>query len=263
MPELAEVRLMSEFFNDVTKNKEFKLIRKSQESKVKTDLSLDLDESTGFSVSALSRGKETLVTVTGKTKRLLKVTYGMSGYWARVPHLNMIPKHSHLIFEATDGSAICLVDVRRFAKWSWVEGWSSNRGPDPTTEFELFTQNIIKNLHKKVFNKPICEVLMDQKYFNGIGNYLRAEILHRAEVSPWTPANTAIYKNGKILELCKTIPLEAYVIGGGSIKDWKNPYGNQKISMNQWLKCYGKLESLVDKTGRRIWFDKKYQELNE
>lgn len=258
MPELAEVRLMSEFFNDATQNKKFKSIHKSKESKVKTDLSLTPKESTGFSVSAQSRGKETLITISGETEMLLKVTYGMSGYWASVPDSTKIPNHSHLMFEAVDGSLVCLVDVRRFAKWSWVEGWSANRGPDPTTEFELFTQNIIKNLHKKVFNKPICEMLMDQKYFNGIGNYLRAEILHRADVSPWMPANTALYKYGKILELCKTIPLESYVIGGGSIKDWKNPYGNQKISMNQWLKCYGKLESAVDQTGRRIWFDKKH-----
>jgi endonuclease VIII-like 1 len=258
MPELAEVRLMSEFFNDVSQNKKFKSIRKSKESKVKTDLSLISKGPTGFSASAQSRGKETLITISGETEMILKVTYGMSGYWANVPDSTKIPMHSHLIFEAVDGSLVCLVDVRRFAKWSWVEGWSKNRGPDPTTEFELFTQNITNNIHKKVFNKPICEILMDQKYFNGIGNYLRAEILHRADVSPWMPANVALYKFGKILELCKTIPLESYVIGGGSIKDWKNPYGNQKISMNRWLKCYGKLESAVDQTGRRIWFDKKH-----
>jgi formamidopyrimidine-DNA glycosylase len=33
-------------------------------------------------------------------------------------------------------------------------------------------------------NKPICEFLMNQKYVSGIGNYLRAEILYRAKISP-------------------------------------------------------------------------------
>ena len=34
--------------------------------------------------------------------------------------------------------------------------------------------------------------MLEQRYFNGIGNYLRAEILHRASVHPFTLARTAI-----------------------------------------------------------------------
>ena len=44
---------------------------------------------------------------------------------------------------------------------------------------------MLENLEKSVFNKPICEVLLNQKYFNGIGNYLRAEILYRYNYT-WT-----------------------------------------------------------------------------
>lgn len=40
-------------------------------------------------------------------------------------------------------------------------------------------ENVLKNLDDKAFDKPICEALLNQKYFNGIGNYLRAEILYR------------------------------------------------------------------------------------
>lgn len=35
----------------------------------------------------------------------------------------------------------------------------------------------------QAFDSPICEVLLDQRYFNGIGNYLRAEILGRAGIN--------------------------------------------------------------------------------
>jgi formamidopyrimidine-DNA glycosylase len=35
----------------------------------------------------------------------------------------------------------------------------------------------------QAFDSPICEVLLDQQYFNGIGNYLRAEILGRAGIN--------------------------------------------------------------------------------
>ena len=48
---------------------------------------------------------------------------------------------------------------------------------------------ILNNLDKKVFDQPIHLVLMNQKYFNGIGNYLRAEILYRLpEVNPFMEA---------------------------------------------------------------------------
>ena len=40
-------------------------------------------------------------------------------------------------------------------------------------------ENVLKNLGDKAFDKPICEALLNQKFFNGIGNYLRAEILYR------------------------------------------------------------------------------------
>lgn len=265
MPELAEVKLMTEFFNSVSHGVRFKSIRKSPESKVKTDLSLAPDDESGFVAKAFSRGKETLIALEGFdtwTEKNLNVTYGMSGHWQYVSHSSKIPKHSHLVFEAMNGSCICLVDVRRFAKWKWVMSWSENRGPDPMMEFDLFTENLRTNSHKKIFDKPICELLMDQKYFNGIGNYLRAEILYRADVNPWTPAREAI-RNGKLLALCRIIPMEAYKIGGGSIRDWKNPYGDQQLTMDQWLQCYGKEVSTVDGTGRKIWFNSKYALLSE
>lgn len=265
MPELAEVKLMTEFFNTVSHGLRIKSIYKSPESKVKTDLGLTPTDKSGFLTTAYSRGKETIIVLEGFDtggEKTLNVTYGMSGHWQYVSHLSKIPKHSHLIFEAFNDIYICLVDVRRFAKWKWVTGWSSNRGPDPMMEFELFVENLRTNSHKKIFNKPICELLMDQKYFNGIGNYLRAEILYRADLDPWMPAREAV-KIGKLLALCRIIPMEAYKIGGGSIKDWKNPYGDQQLTMSQWLQCYGKEAFTVDGTGRTFWFNSKYTQLSE
>ena len=45
--------------------------------------------------------------------------------------------------------------------------------------FVFFRANVLNNLEASAFNKPICEALLNQKYFNGIGNYLRAEVLYR------------------------------------------------------------------------------------
>ena len=67
----------------------------------------------------------------------------------------------------------------RFGRWEVTDEWSNNRGPDPMFEYQEFRSNILDNLQETVFNKPLCEVMHNQKYFNGIGNYLRAEIISR------------------------------------------------------------------------------------
>ena len=41
-------------------------------------------------------------------------------------------------------------------------------------EYKEFRQNVLDNLEDAAFNKAICETLLNQKYFNGIGNYLRS-----------------------------------------------------------------------------------------
>jgi endonuclease VIII-like 1 len=104
---------------------------------------------------------------------------------------------------------------------------------------------------------------MDQRYFNGIGNYLRAEILGRlSNVNPFDSAIKVIRKCPQILELCKDVPEEAYALGGGELKDWVNP--NNVIpeeKFRDWLQYYGKKESVIDSAKRRFWLDKKW--LNE
>jgi endonuclease VIII-like 1 len=96
---------------------------------------------------------------------------------------------------------------------------------------------------------------MDQRYFNGIGNYLRAEILYRANQDPFEEARTALTNNPEILRLCSTIPFEAYLIGGGQLKDWSNPFDVPPDGFNSWIKCYGRSDrSIVDKNGRTFWY---------
>jgi endonuclease VIII-like 1 len=54
-------------------------------------------------------------------------------------------------------------------------------------DYENFRRNIVDNLGGPAFKqKAVCEVLLNQKFFNGIGNYLRAEILFRYTASTKT-----------------------------------------------------------------------------
>ena len=262
MPELAEVRLTADYVNKMCKGKTFSRVRKNPSHKGKL-----FPHPETFKISAVSRGKEfkLLLEHTGGTEHLL-MTMGMSGYFKLTPSGEEV-KHSHLMFDASDGTTLSFVDVRRFGKWGFND-WNKERGPDPVNEYDRFVKNVMDNIDKPAFSKPLHEVLMNQKYFNGIGNYLRAEIVHRLQdVNPFQPARDAIQgdKGDMLLNLCKDIPHQAYLLGGGNLYTWETPQGleihTSLGSWTDWMKCYGNKEmaSEVDNIGRRFWFDPKWK----
>jgi endonuclease VIII-like 1 len=261
MPELAEVKLTADYVNRMVAEKTFFEVRKNPSHKGKL-----FDHPESFKISAVSRGKEfkLLLEHSGGTEHLL-MTMGMSGYFKVTPTGEEI-KHSHLMFDSEDGTTLSFVDVRRFGKWGFGD-WNKLRGPDPVQEYNVFVNHIMTNLLKRDFDKPLHEVLMNQKYFNGIGNYLRAEILYRLDINPFQPARDVILssKVKELFELCRDIPNQAYLLGGGNLYTWETP---QELEMHtsigswtDWMKCYGNKEmcSEMDNIGRRFWFDPKWK----
>jgi len=263
MPELAELKITADYINEMCDTICFQRIVKNPVHKGK-EFKVPFHK---FRITAESRGKELMLYLKddlSDRKLNLLMTMGMSGHFV-MSALHEVPKHAHLIFYAHGSVALSFVDVRRFGKWKLVENdWSDNRGPDPTVDYEAFFNNIDRHILSKEFKKPIHEVMMNQKYFNGIGNYLRAEILYRADVDPFMSAEEAITKQPLILKLCQTIPMQAYRLGGGSIKDWQNPYDKQPENWGEFMKCYGNkyMANIIDKTGRRFWFDPKWIKQN-
>ena len=263
MPELAELKLTAEYVNSASKGEKFVAVKKS---KVHKGLDIDLPNWRKFRVEASSRGKELLLTlrdVDSKQSETILMTMGMSGHF-QMTNTGKEPKHAHLIFYTDDGVSLSFVDVRRFGKWKQGEIYSTNRGPDPTSQYDAFVDHINANLSKTAFSKPIYEALMDQRYFNGIGNYLRAEIIYRLEtLNPQLSARDAIKSYPEILELCRDIPMQAYESNGGSIKDWKNPFGENNTFK---MLCYGNkvlMTDKIDSNGRRFWYDPKWDQIND
>ena len=258
MPELAELKLTSDYVNQVSEGITFTKVEKNTQHKGK-DLDIPF---TKFKIKAESKGKEmVLYFLDNYSDQFVtaRITMGMSGHF-KLTHTGQELKHSHLKFYSDVGTTLSFVDVRRFGKWTQGVAWNDGRGPDPTTEPREFFLNIMTNLTKRTFKKPLYEVLMDQKWFNGIGNYLRAEIIFRAgDVDPFLPAAQQIAKYPKILKLCTDIPMLAYAKGGGSIKDWDNPFGENAIQ-EKFMLCYGNknMETRIDSKKRRFWYDPKW-----
>jgi len=281
MPEGPELRLAANFINKVASQHLF------SGKVIKSDLATKLTEvpfeAETYSIQAESRGKELKVHLDPqndeehKKKSKKKVSqnlpqqsvkhllfrFGMSGCF-KLTSIKEIPKHAHLRFFTKDGeSVLSFVDYRRFGTWVINGDWGSDRGPDTVVEYKEFRQNVLDNLEDAAFNKAICETLLNQKYFNGIGNYLRAEILYRCKIPPFTESRSVLEpllanvktEEPDILELCNIVPKEVLSLGGGKGYDVEHD-PEEEQAFNKWLRCYYQdgMQNLVDRNGRTIWF---------
>ena len=181
MPEGPEIRLSALFVNHVCQDRTFS--GQPEKSSVSKNPEVAFT-SPRYSILSEARGKEMALFLecceNSENKTRLLFRFGMSGRFRFTPAKELV-KHSHLVFYTNDSPqmALSFVDPRRFGSWCEIDDWGIDRGPDAIAEFEAFSSNIVENLHLGVFDKPICEVMLNQKYFNGVGNYLRAEILYR------------------------------------------------------------------------------------
>lgn len=247
MPELAEIRIMAKMIDTIGSVRRAVALEKSSISKNLDPSGIQVNQ--GF--TAVTRGKE--LKIRFFDSREICFMMGMSGNWV---HAKEWPKHAHFRILLNDGMSLFLVDQRRFAKWRF--GSFGDRGPCPVLQHNAFVENVTKSLDHKAFDKPIHEVLLDQRYFNGIGNYLRSTILYYADVNPFMNARKVLRANNRVLSLCKEIPLRAEQLGGGQFKDWKNPFNVDPSDFLDWV-FYKKGSHIKDATGRTFWFNPKYR----
>ena len=87
---------------------------------------------------------------------------------------------------------------------------------------------------------------MDQKTISGIGNIYSDEILFRAGVHPFKPANTLQEREiRKIYRNIKSVLKKAIKLGGESISDYRRPDGRKggfdkerKVYRREGMPCY-------------------------
>ncbi|EDO37773.1 predicted protein, partial [Nematostella vectensis] len=282
MPEGPELHKAALLVNTMCKGRVFTgKIKKSAANYKNPEVEHNYKE---YTIRAESRGKEMAVILSGyplanDKKRAKKngdlrilFRFGMSGRFQFGP-VDEMHKHAHLNFytktEKKDkGLVLSFVDVRRFGGWQVKDTWSEDRGPDPMFEYQAFRENVLNNLDSSVFNKPLCEVLHNQRYFNGIGNYLRAEIIFRSGIPPFTCARDVleslqVYPEEKkpctpdLLELCHLVPREVVNLPGVGYEPSGSYSGYSRFQ--EWLQCYYNtdLNNLVDHDGRTMWFKGK------
>lgn len=160
-------------------------------------------------------------------------TLGMSGTW-RIQGKS--PRHGRLSFLRGDGKTVHYKDYRRFGTFKIFKSESAqdklNRklekdlGPDilnETVDFETWEQRF-----RKVNHYNITKAMMNQKVVAGIGNYIKAEALYHAKISPYRLVSDLSQEELKRLYDASLWVIKAsYDARGATIRDYVMPDGSK------------------------------------
>jgi endonuclease VIII-like 1 len=255
MPEAAEVRIMSEYVSQLSKDKKFTKLYHVQKGNQPFDANFD-----DYYLDCDFYGKQIILFLKGTTDIKISIFMGMSGNWTLVPTESWNEtKYTRLRLDREDGMSLLLYGGYLGPKYK-IGGFNTKRGFDIIKDFDKFKDNILNNLGNKIFEKSICEVLLDQRYFDGVGAYLCSEILGRLDYDPFLEFNNLnTHQLDDLFNMTHRCIKEAYEFGGGELKDWQNPYGSSKL--DDWMEFYGNRRICYKQPfgKRNIWIQKKYK----
>jgi len=166
-------------------------------------------------------------------------TLGMTGRWALEE-----TKHARVKFSFSNGPPVFFEDIRNFGTLKCVYGKTKLIQKLKTLGVDLLAEDYNEELFLKRIREKnkynITKVLMNQKIFSGIGNYIKAESLWLAEIDPRKDVCQISDKKLKILcSAVKSILRESYNSGGATFNTHKNFSGKSGDYSSRFL-CYGR-----------------------
>lgn len=263
MPEGPEVKIASSYYNsffDGSKNIEFEILTEYYEKKYGEVFDCLMKNHQKDFQATFTIGKNIFLPLLNR--QYFNIHLGMTGGWSE----NNI-KHCHFKVSADDRE-LFFRDVRKFGKMKILNEEQIKQKHFNTFDFlnnDYDFDKHIQNLRQKVSNnKSVCSTLMDQRFFPGVGNYIKSEALYAAKLHPeikWGQISTKKIK--QLVLATKDIMQRSYISGGAELKDFKNPF-NASIFK---LKVYGKKEdefgnivkSIKTSDQRKSWYCPKIQ----
>lgn len=167
-------------------------------------------------------------------------TLGMSGGWTD----NAFIEHIRASLNFQDGSCVYFRDIRNFGTLKFVNSKMEltkkllSLGPDILTED--VPDNLFRSKIKNRYNKTLPEILMDQSFVAGVGNYIKAEALYLAKLSPHRKGGSLT--DEEIVRLNKAITYvvrESYKSGGSTIKTYADFNGDVGTFTDRFM-VYGR-----------------------
>ena len=168
--------------------------------------------------------------------------------------------------ELDDGSTVWFRSPRSLSTVSFTTDRSvlqdklDKLGPDIMTRD--FTLPNFKQLALKYSKRNITSFLMDQQVISGCGNYIKAEVLWYAQISPLRKVGELSERELELVfEGLRVIPRVSYNKKGVSLKDYANENGTKGYYAGD-LKIYGKKYAKRTKTadGRTTYWENSLQE---
>jgi formamidopyrimidine-DNA glycosylase len=191
MPEGGEVKLTVDFLNQKLSNKRITLEVLGGRYTRHTMKNLDKIKFPLKVKSVNCKGKF-IYFLFKNTEISLWVTLGMSGHFIEKNEEGFrytTKKHNNIAIHYNNNT-IYYHDYRNFGNWTFslkkeeLEQKLQTIGMDLLdldTNFKDFYDIIVKKRN----NTIIAELLLEQKYFSGIGNYARADALYLAKINPF------------------------------------------------------------------------------
>tara|TARA_B100000902_G_C27320903_1_gene924388 strand:- start:6525 stop:7325 length:801 start_codon:yes stop_codon:yes gene_type:complete len=264
MPEGPEVKIASDYFNEMFSNSKhlsFEIISdyyRQKYSDVFNVVSLNINRyKPTFTI-----GKNVFLELSEDI--LFNFHLGMTGGWSKE-----LIKHCHFRVYS-DKDEIFFKDVRKFGKMRLITKSQFIDKFNPSYDLLNSLYDIKKHLIFLEENvkphKSICYVLMNQKYFPGVGNYIKSETLYESKIHPeqkWGDLN--IKKKNNLILITQKIMQESYNLGGAELKDFSNPFTPSKFKLKIYGKKYTISNNLVTSEttsdSRKSWFCPIEQEL--
>lgn len=188
-------------------------------------------------------------------------TLGMTGHWSR-----SASTHARLRLSLDDGTDVYYNDTRNFGTLKWSRGRRElirklqSLGPDMLAEdvnHDRFQSALLR--------KPkwtLAEALMDQGVIAGVGNYVKADSLWLARLSPHRIVDSLCQEEFESLnDSIKWVLRDSYNSQGATIKDYKS-FDDEAGSYGESFLCYGRStdgdgEPVIreeTKDGRTTWW---------
>lgn len=171
--------------------------------------------------STRTHGKQMLFEFSGG--RWLAVHLGMTGELSVRSEPCGPGKHDHLVLH-TKSKALVFTDPRQFGRLGFFEGkstpaWWKLLPPQPMDDG--FTPERVADILQRHARQPLKALLLDQRYFPGIGNWMADEVMWQMRLPPVTVAGSLSVNRSHSLwrTLRKVCVVALKTIG----VEWRNP----------------------------------------
>jgi formamidopyrimidine-DNA glycosylase len=155
------------------------------------------------------------------------------------PHLENLPKHTHVVFSLDKDAVLYYNDIRRFG---WIKmlpteqvgalPFFKNLGFEP---LKNLTQDKFEKLLKR-YKTPIKSLLMDQAKIAGVGNIYANDSLYHAQIHPMRVSSSLTEEEAvRLLGALEEILRKSIAVGGASANNYVNALGEQGAYQEYFL----------------------------